>query len=74
VVIATSPFFVKAGLVFERDQLVAPKLIVTVLGPGTYYWHVRAIAAHGQTSEWCEPQKFTIVSDAELPNKGTGKD
>src|ERR1041384_104024 len=48
--IASSPFFVKAGIVFERDQLVAPKLIVTALGPGTYYWRVRAVAPKGQTS------------------------
>jgi hypothetical protein len=74
VIIATSPFFVQAGIVFERDQLVAPKLIVTVLGPGTYYWRVRAVAVKGQTSEWCEPQKFTIVSEAEPPNRGPAKD
>jgi hypothetical protein len=71
--IASSPFFVKAGIVFERDQLVAPKLIVTALGPGTYYWRVRAVAPKGQTSEWCAPQKFTIAPDEGATSKGATK-
>jgi FecR protein len=72
--IASSPFFVKAGIVFERDQLVAPKLLVTALGAGTYYWRVRAVAPKGQTSEWSAPQKFTIAPEAGVTNRGATKD
>lgn len=61
VVIASSPFFVKPGIVFERDRLVTPKLIVTELRPGNYFWRVQALSTTGQASEWSGPQKFTVV-------------
>lgn len=64
--IASSPFFVKAGIIFEREHLIAPKLIVTELKAGNYFWRVRSVSATGQTSEWCEPQKFAIVSSKSL--------
>lgn len=65
--IASSPFFVKQGLVFERGQLSAPELIVTGLGQGNYFWRVRAASASGQVSEWCAPQKFTVFRDDSTP-------
>ncbi len=60
--VATSPFFVAAGKVIERDQLEAVELSANDLRPGNYFWRVRAVAASGQTSEWSEPQKFIIVA------------
>jgi hypothetical protein len=60
--VATSPFFVAAGKMTERDQLEATQFSVSDLRPGIYFWRVRAVAASGQTSEWSEPQKFTIVA------------
>jgi hypothetical protein len=60
--VATSPFFVAAGKVIERDQLSANEFNVGDLRPGNYYWRVRAIASSGQISEWGEPQKFIVVS------------
>ncbi len=65
--VATSPFFVPAGKVFERDQLVATSLNASDLRSGVYFWRVRATAASGQTSDWSEPQKFVVA-----PN-GTGQ-
>ncbi len=59
--VATSPFFVSAGKVIERDQLTNTEYNVGELRPGVYYWRVRAVAPSGQASEWSEPQKFTIV-------------
>ncbi len=61
--IATSPFFVAAGKVSERDQLEATDFSVGDLRPGVYFWRVRAVASSGQTSEWSEPQKFTVATD-----------
>ena len=58
--VATSPFFVAAGKVIERDQLEATELHESDLRPGVYYWRVRAIAPSGQISEWSEAQKFTV--------------
>ena len=59
--VATSPFFVAAGRVIERDQLAALELNVADLRPGVYFWRVRATAASGQTSEWSDPQKFIVA-------------
>ena len=60
--VATSPFFVPAGKVTERDQLEATQFSVSDLRAGIYFWRVRAVAASGQISEWTEPQKFTIIA------------
>ncbi|HEV2763560.1 MAG TPA: FecR domain-containing protein, partial [Pyrinomonadaceae bacterium] len=60
--LATSPFFVAAGKVVERDQLNATELAVGDLRAGNYFWRVRAVAASSQVSEWSEAQKFIVVS------------
>lgn len=60
--VATSPFFVAAGKVIERDQLSATEFNASDLRPGAYFWRVRATAASGQTTDWSEPQKFVIVT------------
>ena len=61
--LASSPFFVKQGIVFERGHLSAPELIITGLRQGSYFWRVRAASNTGQDSEWCTPQKFTVFHD-----------
>lgn len=60
--VATSPFFVKAGKVIERDQLASTEFNASDLRPGDYFWRVRATAKSGQDSDWSDPQKFTVVS------------
>lgn len=60
--VATSPFFVAAGKVIERDQLASTEFNASDLRPGDYFWRVRASAKSGQDSDWSEPQKFTIVT------------
>lgn len=64
--VASSPFFVAAGKVIERDQLASSEFNASDLRPGDYFWHVRATARSGQDSDWSEPLKFTITS------QGTG--
>jgi hypothetical protein len=63
--VATSPFFVAAGKVIERDQLEATEFSVGDLRPGVYFWRVRAVAPSEQTSEWTEPQRFSVVAGEE---------
>src|SRR5712671_4000015 len=58
--LATSPFFVPAGKVMERDQLVVTQFNASDLRPGAYFWRIRATAASGQTSDWSEPLKFIV--------------
>ena len=60
--VATSPFFVAAGKVIERDQLATPALNAGDLRPGVYFWRVRAVAPSGQASEWTDVQKFSILA------------
>jgi FecR protein len=64
--VASSPFFVPAGKVIERDQLASSEFNASDLRPGDYFWRVRATARSGQASDWSEPQKFTVVP------RGTG--
>ncbi len=66
--VATSPFFVAAGKVIERDQLEATEFTVGDLRQGNYFWRVRAVATSGQASDWSEPQKFLVVAEG-----GTGE-
>jgi hypothetical protein len=60
--VATSPFFVAAGKLIERDQLVSTEFNASDMRPGVYYWRVRASASSGQASDWSEPQKFFVVA------------
>ena len=60
--VATSPFFVREGIVVQRDQLMLPQFSLTDLRPGAYFWRVSAVAASGQTSDWSEPLKFIITT------------
>lgn len=65
--VATSPFFVPAGKLIERDQLQATEFTVGDLRQGNYFWRVLAVAQSGQASDWSEPQKFVVVGEG-----GTG--
>ena len=60
--VATSPFFVPAGKVIERDQLVVTQFNASDLRPGAYFWRIRATAPSGQTSDWSEPLKFIVAT------------
>ncbi len=61
--VATSPFFVPAGKLIERDQLQATEFTVDDLRQGNYFWRVLAVAPSGQSSDWSEPQKFIVVGE-----------
>lgn len=65
--VATSPFFVPAGKLIERDRLQATEFTVGDLRHGNYFWRVLAVAPSGQASDWSEPQKFVVVGEG-----GTG--
>jgi hypothetical protein len=67
--VATSPFFVPAGMLIERDQLQANELTVDDIRQGNYFWRVLAVAQSGQASDWSEPQKFVVVGEG-----GTGEE
>lgn len=58
--VATSPFFVPAGKLVERDQLQANEITVEDVRQGNYFWRVMAVAQSGQASDWSDPQKFVV--------------
>src|SRR5439155_17264943 len=60
--VATSPFFVPAGRVIERDQLVVTQFNASDLRLGAYFWRIRATASSGQTSDWSDPLKFIVTT------------
>jgi hypothetical protein len=62
--VATSPFFVPAGKVIERDQLIVTQFSASDLRPGAYFWRIRATASSGQTSDWSEPLKFLVTTQS----------
>ncbi len=63
--ISKSPFFVADAIIIERDALTNQIFTLANLAPGVYYWRLRAAAASGQTSDWGEPWKFTVVKSPE---------
>ncbi len=56
-----SPFFVADSMVIERDALTSDNFTLGNIPPGVYYWRTRARANSGQTSNWSEPWKFSVV-------------
>jgi hypothetical protein len=62
--VSSSPFFANDSIIVERDSLSGAGFSFGNLMPGIYYWRVRATAVSGQTSEWSEPQKFTVIKNA----------
>ncbi len=62
--VSSSPFFAADSMIVERDALTGAGFSFGNFAPGIYYWRVRATAASGQTSEWSEPQKFTVIKNA----------
>jgi hypothetical protein len=59
--VSTSPFFVKDGMIIERESLNAPSFTFGNIVPGVYYWRVRGTAVSGQTTDWSEPSRFTVI-------------
>jgi hypothetical protein len=59
--VARSPFFASDSILVDRGSLNARDFRLAGLGPGNYYWRVKATAPSGQVSEWSEPAKFSVV-------------
>ena len=62
--VSTSPFFPADSMLVERDSLNGAGFSFGNIAPGIYYWRVRSTAASGQTSDWSELQKFTVLKNA----------
>ncbi len=59
--VAKSPYFASDSILVDRGQMQAHDFRLSAISPGTYYWRLRATARSGQTTDWSEPAKFTVV-------------
>lgn len=59
--IARSPFFVPDAMLLMRESLNSPNFSLANLTPGTYYWRVRVNSSSGQSTDWSEPWRFSVV-------------
>jgi hypothetical protein len=71
--VAKSPFFVADGIIIERENLTSQIFTMANLAPGTYYWRLRAAAISGQTSDWGEPYKFTVIKQTSNESLAAGE-
>jgi hypothetical protein len=62
--LARSPYFAPDSMLADRGDVSAREFRIAGLQPGTYYWRVRASTRTGQTSDWSEPWRFTVVRRA----------
>jgi hypothetical protein len=59
--ISKSPVFASDAMLVERDSLANTNYTLGNIPPGVYYWRTRAKSNSGQTSNWGEHWKFTVV-------------
>jgi hypothetical protein len=62
--VARSPYFAPDSILADRGDLTARDFRLAGLQPGTYYWRARASTKTGQTSDWSEPWRFSVVRRA----------
>ncbi len=59
--ITRSPSFAADAILADRSNLTTREFRLAGLGPGTYYWRLKSTARSGQTSDWSEPGRFSVV-------------
>jgi hypothetical protein len=59
--VARSSYFASDSILVDRLGLTSREFRLSGLSPGTYYWRLKSTAASGQTTNWNEPWKFTVI-------------
>ncbi len=59
--IAKLSTFSSDSIMVDRSGLQAHEFRLAGLSPGTYYWRIKATARSGQTTNWNDAWKFTVV-------------
>ncbi len=59
--VARSSYFASDSILVDRSSLTTHDFRIGGLSPGTYYWRLKATSRSGQTSDWTEPLKFSVV-------------
>jgi len=63
--VAKSPIFASDSIMVDRGDLQTHEFRLSGLSPGTYYWRLKATARSGQTTNWNDQWKFTVVRPGE---------
>lgn len=59
--VSRSPFFVEDKNAVNENLISSNTFVGKGLQPGTYFWRVRGTSGSGQTTEWSEPSRFTVI-------------
>ena len=59
--VARSSTFAPDSIMVDRSAMQSRDYRLAGLSPGTYYWRIKATARSGQTTNWNDPWKFTVV-------------
>jgi hypothetical protein len=65
--IARSPYFSPDSMLADRGSITTRGYSLAGLPPGTYYWRVKTTSRSGQTSEWNESWRFSVVKSETNP-------
>lgn len=65
--VARSSYFAADSILVDRSALTSQEFRLGGLPPGTYYWRLKSSSRSGQTSDWSEPWKFSVIR--RLPNR-----
>ena len=59
--ISRSATFASDAILVDRAEMPGREFRLNGLSPGTYYWRLKATSRSGQTTNWNEQWKFTVV-------------
>ena len=59
--VSRSPLFASDAILVDRSGLTSREFRLAGLSPGTYYWRLRSNARSGQTTNWNDAWKFTVI-------------
>lgn len=59
--VSRSPRFSSDAFIIDRGALQSREFRLNQLTPGTYYWRLRSTGRSGQTTDWNDQWKFTVV-------------
>ncbi|MGQ0540428.1 MAG: FecR domain-containing protein [Blastocatellia bacterium] len=62
--VSRASYFASDSILFDRSSLTSREFRISGLSAGTYYWRLKATARSGQTSDWSEPFRFSVVKQS----------
>ncbi len=66
--VSRSSFFASDAILVDRGALTSRDFRLAGMQPGTYYWRLKTTARSGQTSDWSEPGRFSVVRGESSPS------